>query len=588
MQRKGGVLFPQCCIWICVEDLREKHVVVSVRLERKLSLHRIHTPTFLGLKKGQGLWSADNLGKDITIGVIDTRINLFHPSFSGEGMPPPPAKWKCHCQFNRGTTCNNKLIGARNLVSSVTQKLPFESDIHGTHTVAIAGGRFIENEGLFENAKGVTAGMAPNGHIAIYKMCDAKIGCPESVVLAAMNKVIEDGVDVLFLSLGFGSLPIFQDPIAVGAFAAIQKGIFVSCSAGNSGPNYATLVNKAPWFLIVGASTDNRKIIASAKLGNGDKFEGVNILAAWHVPVDNKFTSYNIISGTSMSCPHLNDIAALIKRQVNHVKANDLGLVYDIHPDDYIPYFCGLGHVLDPTMANNRNLSRASDAKTVYELGTLTREEDQTKFLDVITANADGIHMKLVGSSKANLLTRRRKMVVHFRLVAFPHHRPILDPTMANNRNLSRASDAQTAYKLGTLTREEDQTKFLGVITANADDIHMKLVGSSKANLLTGRRKMVVHFRLAYPGSNHGEQPQIESGVGRGNGVRTRNLDEGRRSDKVPWCDHCKRGWHTHETCWKLKGKPPNWKKKSGRAFQASNSDQGQQPPPSQFPLTTY
>ncbi|KAI5407239.1 hypothetical protein KIW84_053477 [Lathyrus oleraceus] len=31
---------------------------------------------------------------------------------------------------------------------------------------------------------------------------------------------------------------------------------------------------------------------------------------------------------------------------------------------------------------------------------------------------------------------------------------------------------------------------------------------------------------------------------------------------------------------------PPNWKKKSGHAFQASNFDQGKQPPPSQFPLT--
>ncbi|KAI5396461.1 hypothetical protein KIW84_062614 [Lathyrus oleraceus] len=97
----------------------------------------------------------------------------------------------------------------------------------------------------------------------------------------------------------------------------------------------------------------------------------------------------------------------------------------------------------------------------------------------------------------------------------------------------------------------------------------------------------------AYTGSNHGEQPQPESGVGHRNGggrrnnVRTRNLDEGRRSDKVLWCDHCKCERHTRETCWKLKGRPPNWKKKSGRAFQASNSDQGQQPPPSQFPLTT-
>ncbi|KAI5418377.1 hypothetical protein KIW84_042857 [Lathyrus oleraceus] len=71
-----------------------------------------------------------------------------------------------------------------------------------------------------------------------------------------------------------------------------------------------------------------------------------------------------------------------------------------------------------------------------------------------------------------------------------------------------------------------------------------------------------------------------------GSALPTRNLDEG-RSDKVLWCDHCKREWHTRETCWKLKDKPPNWKKKSDRAFQASNSDQGQQPPPSQFPLTT-
>ncbi|KAI5434139.1 hypothetical protein KIW84_021124 [Lathyrus oleraceus] len=73
----------------------------------------------------------------------------------------------------------------------------------------------------------------------------------------------------------------------------------------------------------------------------------------------------------------------------------------------------------------------------------------------------------------------------------------------------------------------------------------------------------------------------------RGSALATMNLDEGRRSDKVPWCDHFKRKWHTRETYWKLKGKPPNWKTKNGRAFQVSNSDQGQQPPPSQFSLIT-
>ena len=54
-----------------------------------------------------------------------------------------------------------------------------------------------------------------------------------------------------------------------------------------------------------------------------------------------------------------------------------------------------------------------------------------------------------------------------------------------------------------------------------------------------------------------------------------------------PWCDYCKHEWHTRKNCWKLKGKPPNRKKKGGRAFQASNSDQEQQSSSTQLHLTT-
>ncbi|KAK2414048.1 putative mitochondrial protein [Trifolium repens] len=77
-----------------------------------------------------------------------------------------------------------------------------------------------------------------------------------------------------------------------------------------------------------------------------------------------------------------------------------------------------------------------------------------------------------------------------------------------------------------------------------------------------------------------------------GSALATRNPHEGKKSDEIPWCDYCKREWHTREDCWKLKGKPPNWtpnwkKKKGGRAFQASNSDQGQQSTSTQSPLTT-
>ncbi|KAI5403028.1 hypothetical protein KIW84_050577 [Lathyrus oleraceus] len=99
----------------------------------------------------------------------------------------------------------------------------------------------------------------------------------------------------------------------------------------------------------------------------------------------------------------------------------------------------------------------------------------------------------------------------------------------------------------------------------------------------------------AYTGSNHGDQPQPESGVGHRNGcgrgkaqlwlLGTLAREEGQT--KFLGVITANANGHTRETCWKLKDKPSNWKKKSGRAFQASNSDQGQQPPPSQFPLTT-
>ncbi|XP_052184481.1 uncharacterized protein LOC127796395 [Diospyros lotus] len=31
------------------------------------------------------------------------------------------------------------------------------------------------------------------------------------------------------------------------------------------------------------------------------------------------------------------------------------------------------------------------------------------------------------------------------------------------------------------------------------------------------------------------------------------------------WCDYCKRPYHTRETCWKIHGKPANWKPKNKR-----------------------
>nr|CAN73457.1 hypothetical protein VITISV_007140 [Vitis vinifera] len=67
--------------------------------------------------------------------------------------------------------------------------------------------------------------------------------------------------------------------------------------------------------------------------------------------------------------------------------------------------------------------------------------------------------------------------------------------------------------------------------------------------------------------------------------VDKRNFKRGEK----PWCDHCKKPWHTRETCRKLHGKPPNWKKKNGGdgyVFQVSNEDQGNQVFSDKLPFT--
>jgi subtilisin family serine protease len=125
--------------------------------------------------------------------------------------------------------------------------------------------------------------MAPRARVATYKVCWVG-GCFSSDILKAMEVAVTDGVDVLSLSLGGGTAEYYRDSIAVGAFSAMEKGIFVSCSAGNAGPGAATLSNGAPWITTVGAGTIDRDFPAYVMLGNGKNYTGVSLYSGKPLP----------------------------------------------------------------------------------------------------------------------------------------------------------------------------------------------------------------------------------------------------------------------------------------------------------------
>lgn len=180
------------------------------------------------------------------------------------------------CELNGVVACNNKLIGARNLVSHLAGSPAVDEEGHGTLTSSTAAGNFIAGANVLGNANGTASGIAPLAHIAVYKACSSNI-CEEGDILAAMDAAVDDGVDVISASLGRGPARFSDDGVAIAAFAAIQKGIFVSCSADNGGPNSSTLANEFPWVLTVGASTIDRSIRAVASLGNGESFDGESL-----------------------------------------------------------------------------------------------------------------------------------------------------------------------------------------------------------------------------------------------------------------------------------------------------------------------
>ncbi|KAM7494164.1 hypothetical protein LguiB_028773 [Lonicera macranthoides] len=101
--------------------------------------------------------------------------------------------------------------------------------------------------------------------------------CPGATVLAGMDAAIGDSVDLISMSIGVGSTPFYNSELAIGTFSAIQRGIFVSCSAGNDGPTTASLLNEYPWALTVGASTIDRNIRATAVLGNRVELNGESL-----------------------------------------------------------------------------------------------------------------------------------------------------------------------------------------------------------------------------------------------------------------------------------------------------------------------
>ncbi|KAJ8565589.1 hypothetical protein K7X08_008165 [Anisodus acutangulus] len=270
-----------------LEALKKSPGFVSAYKDIPVELHTTHTSEFLKLNPSSGLWPASNFGQDVIIGVVDTGIWPESPSFKDDGMPEIPKRWKGICRagtdFN-SSLCNRKIIGVNYFYKGAVAASPHENLTiisgrdswgHGTHIASIAAGNFAQGVSYFGYAKGTARGVAPRARLAIYKVSWRELGSTTSSdIIAGMDQAVADGVDIISMSSGSSHRPLYRDPIAIGAFGAMMKGIFVSGSAGNGGPDFGSLVNGAPWIMTVASGTTDRTFAGTLTLGNGQKIRG--------------------------------------------------------------------------------------------------------------------------------------------------------------------------------------------------------------------------------------------------------------------------------------------------------------------------
>ncbi len=211
-----------------------------------------------------------------------------------------------------------------------------DKDGHGTHVTGIVTGNGVNeitNTSGYPSPNRAT-GVSPDGGILSGKVC-GNFGCSTADIVAGIEWAIENGAQVINLSLGGGNFGDHcdQEFLAQRVNAAVDAGVVVVVSAGNDndgvsrpacaskaiavGAVYHADIGSRSYSVCTDSATvpDQRVCFSNTGAALDIMAPGGGVLSSYSCNVPSlscNFTWYAWLSGTSMSAPHVAGAAALI------------------------------------------------------------------------------------------------------------------------------------------------------------------------------------------------------------------------------------------------------------------------------------
>lgn len=216
-------------------------------------------------------WDISKGKNDVIVAIVDTGIDLKHPEFNG------------------------KLVTGYNVLNNSNN--PMDDNGHGTHVAGIIAAKTNNREGV--------AGMTWNNSIMSVKGIGGDGSGSSLDIAKGIRWATDHGAKVINLSVGnYNPSQVLHDAITY----AFSKDVVLISATGNDNSSQPSYPASYPEVLGVSA------VDATGKRAEFSNFGASVDVVAPGVDIPSTYIDqdYAELSGTSMACPHVSGLAALI------------------------------------------------------------------------------------------------------------------------------------------------------------------------------------------------------------------------------------------------------------------------------------